>query len=190
MRFAGMALDGGNYVNAAKNSGGAMDSILAKNSPDYGMLSNAASAGQSSQRVTGMNAKASVQNAGINSLASAQQGAFGAQGIIAQGEASASNSISQGFGSMLGSFGSGFATLGAKGGSDKKQYDAKHFDLNNVSNKGYSFFMGTIVEISKQKIPIKEIPIIFKDRKKGYSKIPKLEIFRTLKNLFFIMLKN
>ena len=66
----------------------------------------------------------------------------------------------------------------------------KYFDLNNVSNKGYSFFMGTIVEISKQKIPIKEIPIIFKDRKKGYSKIPKLEIFRTLKNLFFIMLKN
>ena len=107
MRFAGMALDGGNYVNAAKNAGGSMDSILAKNSPDYGMLSNAASAGQSSQRVTGMNAKASVQNAGINSLASAQQGAFGAQSTIAQGEAAASATRSQGLSSMIGSIGGG-----------------------------------------------------------------------------------
>ena len=46
--------------------------------------------------------------------------------------------------------------------------------------------MGTIYEIAKQKYIIKEIPIIFKDRIKGYSKIPRLEIFRTLKNLFIL----
>ena len=63
------------------------------------------------------------------------------------------------------------------------------FNLNLVQNKGYSFFMGTIYEIAKQGFEIKEIPIIFRDRYKGYSKIPKIEIFRTLKNLFILVLK-
>ena len=36
---------------------------------------------------------------------------------------------------------------------------------------------------------IKEIPIIFRDRSKGQSKIPKIEIFRTLINLFILFLK-
>jgi len=49
--------------------------------------------------------------------------------------------------------------------------------------------MGTIFEIYKKNFEIKEIPIIFKDRSKGYSKIPKLEIFRTLKNLMVLFLK-
>ena len=61
-----------------------------------------------------------------------------------------------------------------------------NFQLNQVKTKGYSFFMGTIVEIYRKNFPIKEIPIIFKDRFKGKSKIPKLEIFRTLKNLLII----
>ena len=59
----------------------------------------------------------------------------------------------------------------------------KNFHLNDVTESGYSFFMGTLFEINKKKFPIKEIPIIFTDREKGVSKIPKLEIFRTLKNL-------
>ena len=63
------------------------------------------------------------------------------------------------------------------------------FNLNLVQNKGYSFFMGTIYEIAKQGFEIKEIPIIFRDRYKGYSKIPKIEIFRTLKNLFILVLR-
>ena len=41
-------------------------------------------------------------------------------------------------------------------------------------------------EISKKNYPIKEITIVFKDRFKGKSKIPILEIFSTLKNLFII----
>ena len=62
----------------------------------------------------------------------------------------------------------------------------KNFNLMNVKTKGYSFFMGTLFELEKNNIGIKEIPITFYDRKKGISKIPKVEIFRTLKNLFFL----
>ena len=67
--------------------------------------------------------------------------------------------------------------------------ELKNFHLNKVKTKGYSFFMGTVFEIYKMKFAIKEIPIIFRDREKGYSKIPKLEIFRTLKNLILLSLK-
>jgi dolichol-phosphate mannosyltransferase len=63
------------------------------------------------------------------------------------------------------------------------------FNLKVVKNKGYSFFMGTVIEIFNRKFNIKEIPIIFKDRFKGKSKIPKLEIFRTLKNLVIFLMK-
>tara|TARA_B110000503_G_scaffold142060_1_gene237611 strand:- start:48 stop:770 length:723 start_codon:yes stop_codon:yes gene_type:complete len=66
----------------------------------------------------------------------------------------------------------------------------KNFTLDMVKTKGYSFFMGTICEIVKKNYTVKEIPIIFKDRSKGYSKIPRLEIFRTLKNLFILSIKN
>ena len=64
------------------------------------------------------------------------------------------------------------------------------FSLDIVKTKGYSFFMGTIFEINKKKFKIKQIPITFKDRSKGYSKIPKLEIFRTLFNLIKLKLRN
>ena len=64
----------------------------------------------------------------------------------------------------------------------------KNFNLSNVKSKGYSFMMGTLFELEKNNIQIKEIPITFYDREKGVSKIPKIEIFRTLKNLFFLTL--
>tara|TARA_Y100000768_G_scaffold386259_1_gene374223 strand:+ start:52 stop:759 length:708 start_codon:yes stop_codon:yes gene_type:complete len=63
------------------------------------------------------------------------------------------------------------------------------FNLNMVQASGYSFFMKTIFEISKNKIEIKEIPITFRDRSLGYSKLPKVEIFRTLGNLFILFFK-
>ena len=66
--------------------------------------------------------------------------------------------------------------------------NSKNFDLFNVKTTGYSFFMSTLFELDKNNIEIKEIPITFYDRKKGVSKIPKIEIFRTLKNLFFLTL--
>ena len=63
------------------------------------------------------------------------------------------------------------------------------FNLDTVKASGYSFFMKTIFEISKRKIEIKEIPITFKDRSQGYSKLPRIEIFRTLLNLLLLFLK-
>ena len=63
------------------------------------------------------------------------------------------------------------------------------FNLDLIKTKGYSFFMGTLFEIANHGFQIKEIPITFKDRVKGSSKIPKAEIFRTLKNLFIFFLK-
>ena len=64
----------------------------------------------------------------------------------------------------------------------------KNFEINNVKSKGYSFFMETVYQINKSGNLIKEIPIIFSDRTKGVSKIPKIESLRTLKNLLLIKL--
>ena len=61
-----------------------------------------------------------------------------------------------------------------------------NFDMKNVTLKGYSFFMGTINLLKNTGNNIVQIPIVFKDRTKGESKIPKVEIFRTLKNLLLI----
>ena len=43
--------------------------------------------------------------------------------------------------------------------------------------------METIYHINNKGFIIKQIPIYFKDRKEGKSKIPKIEIFRTLLNV-------
>tara|TARA_B100001179_G_C18520236_1_gene372465 strand:+ start:235 stop:939 length:705 start_codon:yes stop_codon:yes gene_type:complete len=65
----------------------------------------------------------------------------------------------------------------------------KNFNLKKVTAKGYSFFMETVYLLSKKNFILKQIPITFYDRKKGSSKIPKLEIFRTLYNIFLIKFK-
>ena len=64
----------------------------------------------------------------------------------------------------------------------------KNFDIDTVKSKGYSFFMDTINILNKSKIKMFEFPITFKNRIIGKSKIPKLEIFRTLIRLFVIFL--
>ena len=61
--------------------------------------------------------------------------------------------------------------------------ELEFFDLNDVSSEGYSFFMETVYRIASLGIHVRQIPIHFKDREKGKSKIPKIEIFRTLKNI-------
>ena len=63
------------------------------------------------------------------------------------------------------------------------------FHLNQVKSNGYSFFMGTVFEIFKKNFKVKQIPIIFKDREKGYSKIPRIEILRTLFHLIKLKFK-
>ena len=60
----------------------------------------------------------------------------------------------------------------------------KNFDFQNISSKGYSFFMEMIYRIHKEGIFIREIPIYLKDRIIGQSKIPRLELPRTFINLF------
>lgn len=70
----------------------------------------------------------------------------------------------------------------------------KKFNLNKVNAKGYSFFMYTIYLLDKLGYSIKEIPITFHERNFGKSKIPKIELLRTLFNIFLIkfnsLLKN
>ena len=65
----------------------------------------------------------------------------------------------------------------------------KNFDINGVSSKGYSFFMETVYLLNLIGYDIKQVPIQFKDRARGSSKIPQVEIFRTLKNLFLLKFK-
>ena len=64
------------------------------------------------------------------------------------------------------------------------------FNLNKVNSNGYSFFMETIVQLKRSGFNIREIPINFRNRIHGKSKIPKIEIFRTLKNVILLYFKN
>ena len=64
-----------------------------------------------------------------------------------------------------------------------------NFNLDMVNSKGYSFFMETIFILNKLGHNIYETPIQFKNRTQGKSKIPKLELLRTLKNLLIICFK-
>ncbi len=66
----------------------------------------------------------------------------------------------------------------------------KDFDLDIVSSKGYSFFMETVYQINKKGIKIKQVPIHFSERKKGVSKIPRIEILRTMFNVLKLAIKN
>ena len=65
----------------------------------------------------------------------------------------------------------------------------KKINLKNINAGGYSFFMETLCHIKKLGYSIKEIPIIFYERKHGKSKIPKIELFRALINIFLIRFK-
>ena len=65
----------------------------------------------------------------------------------------------------------------------------QNFNLNLVKSKGYSFFMETLFRLNEKNIPIFEIPIQFRPRKHGKSKIPSIEILRTLKNIILLKLK-
>lgn len=64
----------------------------------------------------------------------------------------------------------------------------KKFNLRIIKSKGYSFFMETIFQINKLNYKTSEIPIIFAERSKGKSKIPKIEIIRTLFNVLRLYL--
>ena len=65
----------------------------------------------------------------------------------------------------------------------------KNFSLKKIKSKGYSFFMETVYLINKKNFKITEIPIKFKNRIYGKTKIPKIEILRTFFNLIRLKLK-
>ena len=65
-----------------------------------------------------------------------------------------------------------------------------NFSLKNVVSQGYSFFMETVYQIHSRGFVIKQIPIHFTDRKAGKSKIPKIELFRTLFNVLKLKFKS
>lgn len=71
-------------------------------------------------------------------------------------------------------------------GFNLRNLSKKKFNFTLIKSKGYSFFMETIYHLRKNRCSIKEIPIIFKDRENGISKIPKFELFRTLFNLIYL----
>lgn len=67
-------------------------------------------------------------------------------------------------------------------GFDRKVLE--NLEKIKIKSTGYSFFMETIFQINRSNIEIAQIPIHFKDRISGKSKIPKIEIFRTFFNVF------
>ena len=111
MRFAGQAINGGDYIDAASNANKDISAALAKTAPDWGLSSKIGMKTAAEEAMAGMQASADVATAGITGAALAQQGALKAAGIKAQGEAAASATQSQGLSSMLGSIGG--AAIGA-----------------------------------------------------------------------------
>ena len=55
--------------------------------------------------------------------------------------------------------------------------------ISNFTNSGYSFFMETIFSIHQAELRMAEIPIQFKDRYHGESKIPRFEIINSASKL-------
>ena len=56
-------------------------------------------------------------------------------------------------------------------------------NLSAIKSNGYSFFLECVNEINCIDVEITEVPIHFKDRFHGESKIPKTEIFRSIYKL-------
>jgi len=56
-------------------------------------------------------------------------------------------------------------------------------NLSTIKSNGYSFFLECVYEINCINAEIAEVPIHFKDRFHGESKIPKTEIFRSIYKL-------
>lgn len=68
-------------------------------------------------------------------------------------------------------------------------YDKKVINLllkKRIKSSGYSFFMESVLLIYFSGLRIKEIPIFFYKRQFGTSKLPKIEIIRTIFNILRI----
>jgi len=59
----------------------------------------------------------------------------------------------------------------------------RSLDVGRLISNGYSFFTSTVVEAAMQGFAITEVPIHFRKRGYGVSKIPPFEIFRAMANM-------
>ncbi len=74
-----------------------------------------------------------------------------------------------------------------------KCYGKNFLDTVNFEkfvSKGYAFQIETVLFAEKNNLKIKEVPIIFKDRERGVSKVNFKEIIVYLKSLFCLKIKN
>ena len=107
MRFAGMALDGSNYVTAAQGANSGLQDILSKTRPDHAGIANLSLRNDAKDRIVAMNAMANLQNASINSVVDAQIGKYNAEATKARGDANASSANAAGLSSLVAGIGGG-----------------------------------------------------------------------------------
>lgn len=74
-----------------------------------------------------------------------------------------------------------------------RAYDAKVFKsipLEKIKSNGYSFLEELLFYIEKNKFKIKEVPILFNDRRYGKSKLSKIEIIKFFFTIFKIKFRD
>ena len=134
MRFAGQAINGASYINAAQNAGGDISAALAKTAPNWGISSKMSMKNSAEEAMAGMQASADVATSGITGTTLAQQGALQGESIKAQGEVAASTTESLGLSSMFDSIGSGVI------GAFKPKAAGASLTGNKLSNFGGGTF--------------------------------------------------
>jgi dolichol-phosphate mannosyltransferase len=67
--------------------------------------------------------------------------------------------------------------------------ELKRLNFTALLVGGYSFFLTTVVEAAVRGLKIQEVPIQFRERGYGTSKLPPLEIFRGMANLLRLAVK-
>jgi dolichol-phosphate mannosyltransferase len=60
--------------------------------------------------------------------------------------------------------------------------------VETIPNEGYAFFLSSVVSFVRQGLKVGEIPIFFRDRQEGVSKISRGEIIRAIGNLIRLAL--
>ena len=58
--------------------------------------------------------------------------------------------------------------------------------VEGIGGQGYGFFLKCVVRFAREKLVISEIPIHFRNRYRGESKIPRLELLRGMANLLLL----
>lgn len=61
--------------------------------------------------------------------------------------------------------------------------------IEGITSQGYGFFLNCAVRLAREKLVIAEVPIHFRDRYGGESKIPRFEIIRGITNLLLLAVR-